>query len=218
MHHPHPPPRRRIQLRQQISPRLEPGRLLRDIPHHHRDQTAAPATATATRLGQVPQRALHQLPQPGRARERPRDQPAVPDPAAERILPGAELVIDQPRRRDPQVVGVGVQQEHQPGKARLRRRAELQLGIRHLRHVPDRGAVPGTQDPHVHVAPAHPVGAQLRGGQVGGREIGHVHDHVPLGRDRPLRRRHVRRPPRELPQLGGVREEHPPPAGITRIA
>ena len=220
MHHPHPPPRpRRIQLRQQISPRLEPRRLLRHIPHHHRQARTAPAPATSAmaRLGQVPQRALHQLPQPGRARKRPRDQPAIPDPGAERILTGAELAVDQHRQRDPHIGCAGIQHEHQPVQPRLRRRAELQLGIRHLRHVPHRRAVPGTQHPHVHVTPAHLLGAQPRRDLIGGREISHVHDHVPGRRDRPLRRRHVRRPSRELPQFGGVREEHPPPGDVTGI-
>ena len=137
---------------------MEPGRLLRDIPHHHRDRTsAAPAADITAPLGQVPQRALHQLPQPGRVPERPRDQPAVPDPGAERILPRPELAVDQLRRRDTQVVGVGVQHEHQAVQARLGRGLELQLRIRHLGHVPHRGTVPGTQDPHVHVAPPYPV-------------------------------------------------------------
>ncbi|HEV3293607.1 MAG TPA: DUF4062 domain-containing protein [Streptosporangiaceae bacterium] len=216
-----PPPARRcrVQLGQQIRPGLEPGRLLRDIPHHHgRGLTApSPAASTAARLGQVPQRALHQLPEPGRARERPGDQAAVPDPAAERILPRPELAVDQPRRRDPQILSVGVQQEHQPVQARLGRGAELQLGVRHLRHVPHRGAVPGAQDPQVHPAAPHPVRAQPRGDLIGGRETGHVHDHVPGRRDRPLRRGHIRGPPRELPQLRGMRQEHPPPAAVTGI-
>ena len=129
--HPHPPPRpRRIQLRQQISPRLEPSRRLPDIPHHHRRALAIPAPATrpAAGLGQVPQRTLHPPPEHVRVRERLDGQPAAPDPAAERILAVPELAVDQPRRRDPQVVGIGVQHEHQPVQPRLSRRVKLQLG------------------------------------------------------------------------------------------
>ena len=200
--------------RQQLVPASEPRIAGWDVPHPQhaarRQRTRAPS-----HLGQLPQRALHQLPQLSRARERLYGQPAVPDPAAERLLTRPELMINQPRRRDPDVVGIGIQQEHQPVQPCLGRGVELQLGVRHVRTVPHRGAVPGAQHPHVHIAPAHPVRAQLRGRLIGGRETGHVHDHVPGRRHRPLHRGHIRRPLRELPQLGGVRDEHTQPADIT---
>ena len=126
MHHPHPrPPAAGASSAASRSARgWNPSRLLRDFPHHdRRARTAAAPAAGAPCLGQLPQRALHQLPQRGRARKRPRDQPAIPDPAAERILPRPELAVDQLRQRDAHIVGVGIQHEHQPVQARLRRGA-----------------------------------------------------------------------------------------------
>ena len=54
-----------------------------------------PLPIRRARLGQVPQRAFHQLPERGRVREGLRGQPAVLHPAAERVLAGPELAIDQ---------------------------------------------------------------------------------------------------------------------------
>ena len=95
--------------------------------------TPAPAASAPPRAGQLAQRAFHQLPERVRAREGLRGQVAVLDPAAERVLAVPELAVDQRRRRDPHVLSAGVQQEHQPGQARLSGGIELQLRIGHLR-------------------------------------------------------------------------------------
>ena len=68
--------------------------------------------------------------------------------------------------------------------------------------------------PHTRRSPRTRSTHSCAAGLIGGRKVGHIHDHVPGSRDRPLHRRHVRPPRREVPQLGGVRDEHPPP-GIT---
>ena len=213
MHHLHPRPRAGgIQRRQQVRARLEPQRLLRDLPrHHHRRTLAAPAAGPAP-VRQLPQGPLHQLPQCYWVGELSHRQAAAGNPAAERLLPRSVLPVDQLRWRDARHRGVGVQHEHQPVQARLRRGIEFQLGVGHPRRIPHFRPVPGAQDPHVHIAARHPFPAQVRGDLVRGREIGHVHDHVPAGRHRPLGRRHVRAPRRELPQLRGMRQEHPPAA------
>ena len=65
--------------------------------------------APPTPFGQFPQRALHQLPERGRVGELLRDQPTVLDPAAERLLPGPELMINQPGQRNTHISGVSVQ-------------------------------------------------------------------------------------------------------------
>lgn len=49
-----------------------------------------------------------------------------------------------------------------------------QLGVGHLRPVPYRRAVPGTQDAHVNLTAALPLDAHLRGRLVGGRKVGHM--------------------------------------------
>ena len=59
-----------------------------------------PSPRAPARAGQLAQRAFHQLPERVRAREGPRGQAAVLDPAAERVLPVPELAVDQRRRRD----------------------------------------------------------------------------------------------------------------------
>jgi hypothetical protein len=223
MHHRHPAPRGRLQLSQQIGSRLKPRRLLRDIPHHHhhrRRDLPAPAlrrlrARARARLGQVLQRAFHQLPELVRVRERLCDQAALLHPAAEHGLAGAELVIDQFRQRDPHIGGAGVQQEDQSVQARLGGGVELQLRIGHLRPIAHWGAVPGAQHSHIHLTALHPVGAQLRRRQIGGGKVSHINNHVPSRGDRSLHRGHIRPARRELPQLGGMRDKHPPPTAET---
>ena len=153
--------------RQQPVPAGEPRVAGRDVPHPQhaarRQRTRVPPCR-----GQLPQRAFHQPAQLVRAGEGLGDQPAGLHPAAERLLPGPERVIDQLRQRDPHVRGGGVQQEHQPRQPGRGRGVELQLGVGHLRLVPHRRAVPGAQHPHIHVTAAHPLRAQLRGRLVSG--------------------------------------------------
>ena len=60
------------------------------------------------------------------------------------------------------------------------------------------------------------VDTHLRRRLIGGREIGHIHDHMPGSGDRPLHLGHVRLVPRKVPQLRGVRDEHPPLGAATR--
>ena len=79
-----------------------------------------PASRTA-RPGQFPQRPFHQLPQRRRAVKRPRDQPALADPAAERVLPRPELPVDQRRHRQAHISGLSIQQEHQSVQVHLGR-------------------------------------------------------------------------------------------------
>jgi hypothetical protein len=213
----HPRPRTgRVQRRQQVRARLEPQRLLRDLPGHHdrRDRAALAPTTRTPGPGELPQRPLHQLPQRSRAGKRPRHQPALTDPAAEHVLPRPELPVDQRRHRQAHISGLGIQHEYQPVQGRLGRGAELQLGIGHLRLVPHRRAVPGAQHPHIHITPPHPVHAQPGRRLISGREIGHVHDHVTGRGDRPLRSGHIRVPRRVIPQLRGMRHEDPPPAPV----
>ena len=207
-------------------PALEPGRSHRrrrvdELRRPHRLRLSRgllaldPAADPPPRVGQVPQRAFHQLPQRGRVRERARGQPAILHTAAERVLPVPELAIDQRRQRDTHLLSSGVQQEHQPVQVCLGRGIELQLRMGHLWLIPYRGAIPGAQHPHIHLAPPHPLRAHSRGWPIGRGEVGHVRDDVPGRGDRPLHRGHIRPPPREVPQLGGVRDEHPPPGTIT---
>jgi hypothetical protein len=76
----------------------------------------------------------------------------------------------------------------------------------------------GSQHPHIHLAPSNPVHTQPSGRLIGGGKPGHVHDHVPGCRDRPFHLGHIRPSCRKVPQLGGMRDEHPPPGGFTRIS
>src|SRR6266700_3752580 len=64
-------------------------------------RTLDPAADPPPRFRKVPQRVSHQPSERVRVRERLRGQLAVLDPAAERVLPGPELTIDQLRQRDP---------------------------------------------------------------------------------------------------------------------
>ena len=216
-HHPRPPAER-VQRRQQIRARLEPQRFLRDLSRHHQPRDLPGLTAAARQSaspGQLPQRPFHQLPQRARVGELLRHRSGLLDPAAERLLSRPELVIHQLGRRDPHIVSIGIQQEHQPRQPCLGGGVELQLGIRHFRLVPDRRAVPGTEHPYIDLASPHPFGAQLRRRLIRGGKVGHVHDHVPAGRNRPFDCGHVRRPLWKVPQLRGMRHEHSPPAGLT---
>ena len=206
-------------------PVLEPGRSrcrrrVDELRRPHRMRlgrdllTLDPAADTGARLGQVAQRPLHQLPECVRIRERPCGQPAILHSPAERVLAASELAIDQRRQRDAHIGSVSVQQEHQPVQARLGRGGELQFRIGHLGFVPHGGAVPGAEHPHIHIAAAHPLSAHLRGSLTGRGKVGHIGDHVSRSRDRALDSRHVRPARREGQQLGGVRDEHPPPGTV----
>ena len=190
----------------------------RDVPH---PQHAARRQRTRTLAygGQLPQRPFHQPAQLVRAGKRLRDQAAGLHPAAERLLPGPERVINQLPDRDPHIGGGGVQQEHQPRQPGRGGGIELQLGVGHLRLIQYRRPVPGAQHPHIHLTAAHPLRAQLRGRLVSGGKAGHLHDNVPGSSDCPLRLGDVRLPPvGEVAQLGGMRNEHPPPGTRTRTA
>ena len=137
--------------------------------------------------------------------------PRLAQPGPERPLPfpAVRLLVKHPGRRDPQV-RVLIQQEHQPGQARLGRGVEFQLGVGHLRLVPHRRPVPQPDQPHVHAAAAHRLPAVRRRLVLPRGEIRHVRDRVPGPRHRGRRRRHERPASRELGQLGGMTQEHPP--------
>ncbi len=101
-----------------------------DFPHHNASVLpTAGHTAAAACSGQFPQRPLRQLPQPGRVRKRPRDQPAIQNPAAEGVLAPPVLAINQLLWRDAYIGSIDIQQEHQPDQTRLRCRLELRLRI-----------------------------------------------------------------------------------------
>jgi hypothetical protein len=62
------------------------------------------------------------------------------------------------------------------------------------------------------------VVCQVRGSPVGGGEVGHVDGHVPDRDDGPLYCGHVRGSLREVAELGGMRDEHPPPWLVARTS
>ena len=186
--------------RQQPVPAGEPRVAGRDVPHPQhaarRQRTRALACG-----GQLPQRPFHQPAQLIRAGKGLGDQAAGLHPAAERLLPGPERVIDQLRQRDAHISGGGVQQEHQPRQPGRGRGVEFQLGVGHLRLVPHRRAVPGAQHPHIHVTAAHPIRAQLA------RQAGQRRENRPYPRPR-ARRRRSPAPPRQCttsPRRGSSR-------------
>ena len=126
------------------------------------------------------------------------------DPAAERILAGTELTVDQRRGGNARVLSLGVQHEYQPVQACLGRDVEFQLGVGHPGPVPYQRAVPSAQHPDIHITPAHPLGAYLRRSLTGRGKIGHIHDHVPGRGNRPLNCLYVRLLFREFAQLRGM--------------
>ena len=142
--------------RQQLVPAGEPRVAGRHVPHPQhavrRQRTRALPCG-----GQFPQRPFHQPAQLIGAGKGLGDQAAGLHPAAERLLPGPERVINQLRQRDAHISGGGVQHEHQPRQPGRGRGIELQLGVGHLRPVCHRRAVPGAQHPHIHVTAAHPL-------------------------------------------------------------
>jgi hypothetical protein len=141
-----------------------------------------------------------------------RHEAAVLDPAAERLLAGAEVVIDQLLKRDPHIDSGHIHQEHQPRQPGGGGGVELQLGVRHLLFIPYPGAVAGAEHTHIYVACAHTLGAYLCDSLIGGGKVGHIHDHMPSGRDRPLHLSYIGFPAsREFTELGSVRDEYPPP-------
>lgn len=169
-----------------------------------------PARHPPPGIGQLPQRPLHQLPQLGGAVERLNRQPAVLYPITERVLPVPKLSIDQLRRRNANIARVGVQHEDQPILGRLGGGVELQLGVGNLRHIPHRRAIPGAQQPHIHLATAHPLRTQLCRYLIRGRKIPHIHNHMPGSRYRPVHLRHIRHPRRVVPQVPSMRNKNPP--------
>ena len=170
MYHPHPPPRpRRIQLRQQIGPRLQPGRLLRHISHHHRPDLTAPVPAArpAARLGQVPQRALRPAAQL-RRRERLHGQLAIPDPAAECLLPRPN---SRSINRDAGIPRLSASVSRRNTTSRSSPALVAvpnSSSVYDTGHLPHRGAVPGAQHPDKYLTPPHPVRAQPCGDLIGG--------------------------------------------------
>jgi hypothetical protein len=144
--------------------------------------------------------------QPVRAGDRGRDPIRGQQPLPEAFLPSRKLPITKQRRRAFRILP---KQEDQPGNARLARRLILQLGIRHLRTVPNRWPVTESGNQDIHIRGPHRLLTRQGRLLIAGREIGHISDNIASSAHRRLRRGDERATGRKPAQLGRVRQKHP---------
>ena len=200
----HGPPagaQRAAQPGQQLLPPGELHRPCRDVPHPAHRHVRCPGT------GQHEQRLLQGGREAIGAVDRPGRQVGVEQPGAEAELTVTVLRIVEHRAWPDRVV---VEHEHQPRHPQLARHLVLKLGVRQLRPVAHRRAVAEPGDQHVDVGVADRLPAHLRRLVVAGREVLHVGDGIARPLYGLLGGGHERTPGRVAPQLGRVRQEHPP--------
>jgi hypothetical protein len=150
---------------------------------------------------------LHSGFETARVGDRCRGQSAVDQPGPERLLPCSEPGVAKHRGR---AVGVLPEEEHQPRDAPFLGGLVFQLGVGHLRAIPHGRPVPESHDQHIHVGLIDGLPTHRSRLVVLGREVGHIDHRVAGFRDGRFRRVYERAPRRELSQLRGVGQEHPP--------
>ena len=141
---------------------------------------------------------------------------ASSDPTAELVLPTPVLPVDERPGWDPQLVGLGVDQEHEPVDPGFASGVELELGVGRLGAIGHGRPVAHAQQADIYVAARDRLDAQPSRRRVRRGKISQVHHHVAGRRHSPLHGCQVGAGRRELAQLRGVRHIDPPRRGIVR--